>query len=168
MANAVSSYCKTIEHLNSTNSRLRGQINILEELICALKSQMETRVISNTNTNRSGNGNENSNNNGNSNGYHSRNGNGNGNGNFNHNRNGNVNGNGNVNRNRNGKSTRGSRGQTIQLPDTSNTTVGAYYWTHNKTGNELHTSGVCRYPAIVHNMNSTLENPQDGSTFGTE
>ena len=49
MSNAVLHNCETIEHLNATKYRLSGKANILEELIHAFQSNMETRVVNNTN-----------------------------------------------------------------------------------------------------------------------
>ena len=40
LVNAVTSYHKTVEHINSNNSLLSGQISKLEELIRDLLSQM--------------------------------------------------------------------------------------------------------------------------------
>ena len=125
---------------------------------------METRVRINTNSNSIGNGNGNSNVDGNSN-Y-----NGKSNGNHNNNAKSNVNGNenGNGDRNINANATRGSYGQTIQCCDPQNNTGTEYCWTHENTGNELHSSGICHYPAIVYKSNYTLENPQEGRTFEME
>ena len=47
-----------------------------------------------------------------------------------------------------------------------NSTGDAYFWTHGNTVNDLHNSGVCRYPSIGHKSNATLDNPHDVSTFG--
>ena len=110
---------------------------------------METCICNNINRNNNGNGNYNGNRNGN------RKFNGNVNRNVNRNCNRNINGNGNDNgignRNRNGYRL------TRQHRDPKNTTGNAYCWTYGNTVNDLHTSGVCHYPAIFQISTDKLE-----------
>ena len=124
-----------------------GPINTINKLFLIHTIEWEQRghlglekVNSNGNSNRNGSVNVNENGNGDGNG------NGNGNGdenvNVNGNWNGNRNGNGNVNIKINEKTTLGINGQTRQRHDPPNLTGTAYWWTHGKKVNDLHTSGV--------------------------
>ena len=113
------------------------------------------------NCNRNANGKFNYNDNTNDNRNHNSNGNGNGNVNRNHNGNGRGYGNRNINENDN----RGIHGKTRQRRDPPNTTGTAYFWTHGKTGNYLHTSGIYLYTDIDTKRTDTLDNPKYGITF---
>ena len=116
---------------------------------------MKTRASNNTNRNNNGNGNYNGNRNGDQNGNH----------NYKRNRNCNRNSSYNVNINSSDNVTCDSCGLTRQLCDPPNHNGTAYCWTHVKTINDLHSSVVCRYPAIGHKGNATFENTQYYSTL---
>ena len=170
MENSVFSDWETVEHLNSTNSRLRGHIRTLEDFIRAFQSYMENRVIRNTNRNRNNNGNSNDNCNINYNVNINLN--------LNRNVNLNVNDNGNINNTKNRKkycngnrnkhydAIHSSHGCIRQRHDPQNPTGTKYLWTHGKTLNDLHTSGVICYSNIGHKRTSVLDNPRYGSIFG--